>query len=77
MRRICSALALLAALPLTAATPRPEDVPKTEPVTLGLAGDPRPDVLRYLYVQTASSPSLSPDGRQLAFRTDITGQRQL
>jgi dipeptidyl aminopeptidase/acylaminoacyl peptidase len=77
MKRLCSALALLVALPLTAATPRPEDVPTPEPVALGLAGDARPDVLRYLYVQTASSPSLSPDGRQLAFRTEITGQRQL
>jgi len=79
-RRLMIATALLAlpiALALTAATPRPEDIPKIEPVTLGLAGDPRPDVLRYLYVQTAGSPSLSPDGRQLAFRTEITGQRQL
>lgn len=74
MKRICI---LLSALLLTAATPRPEDVPRSEPVTLGLAGDPQPDVLRYLYVQTASEPSLSPDGRQLAFRTEITGQRQL
>ena len=70
-------IALLCALLLAAATPRPEDVPKIEPVTLGLAGDPRPDVLRYLYVQTADSPSLSPDGRRLAFETEITGQHQL
>lgn len=75
MRRI--AITLLLFLPLAAATPRPEDVPKIEPVTLGLAGDPRPDVLRYLYVQTASNPSLSPDGRRLAFETEITGQPQL
>jgi dipeptidyl aminopeptidase/acylaminoacyl peptidase len=67
----------LCALLTLAATPRPEDVPKPEPVTLGLAGEPRPDVLRYLYVQKAESPWLSPDGRRLAFRTDITGQRQL
>jgi dipeptidyl aminopeptidase/acylaminoacyl peptidase len=70
-------ITLLCPLFLAAATPRPEDIPKPGPVTLGLAGDPRPDVLRYLYVQTASSPSLSPDGRRLAFRTEITGQRQL
>jgi dipeptidyl aminopeptidase/acylaminoacyl peptidase len=63
--------------PVWAATPRPEDIPKVEPVTLGLAGEPRPDILRYLYVQTASGPSLSPDGRRLAFLSDITGQRQL
>ncbi|HWM93974.1 MAG TPA: S9 family peptidase [Thermoanaerobaculia bacterium] len=81
MRRIATALlallTLLAALPLPAETPRPEDIPKPEPIALGLAGDPRPDVLRYLYVRTADNPSLSPDGSQLAFETEITGQPQL
>lgn len=70
-------LSLAVSLPLSAATPRPEDVPKVEPVTLGLAGEPRPDILRYLYLQTAISPSLSPDGKRLAFTSDITGQQQL
>ena len=70
-------LAAAVSLPLSAATPRPEDVPKVEPVTLGLAGETKPDILRYLYVQTASGPSLSPDGKRLAFLSDITGQRQL
>ena len=63
MRRT-ALLALLLTLPLSAATPRPEDVPKIEPVTLGLAGEAPPDVLRYLYVRTASGASLSPDGRR-------------
>lgn len=73
-------LAVSVSLPVpaaTAATPRPEDTPKVEPVTLGLAGEPRPDILRYLYIQTATNPSLSPDGKRLAFLSDVTGQRQL
>jgi dipeptidyl aminopeptidase/acylaminoacyl peptidase len=73
--------ALAVSLPLSASgtgsTPRPEDVPKIEPVALGLAGEPRPDILRYLYVQTAEEPSLSPDGKRVAFLADITGQRQI
>jgi dipeptidyl aminopeptidase/acylaminoacyl peptidase len=73
-------LLALAANPLSAATgstPRPEDTPKVEPVTLGLAGEAKPDILRYLYIQTALGPALSPDGKRMAFVTDITGQRQL
>jgi dipeptidyl aminopeptidase/acylaminoacyl peptidase len=73
-------LAVSVSLPVpaaTAATPRPEDTPKVEPVTLGLAGEPRPDILRYLYIQTVGNPSLSPDGKRLAFLSDVTGQRQL
>lgn len=58
-------------------TPRPEDIPKAEPIALGLAGDSRPDVLRYLYVRQAGAPDLSPDGDRLAFRTDLTGQPQV
>ena len=77
MRRIPSLLFLVLSIsPLSAATPHPEDIPKVEPVTLGLAGEPRPDILRYLYVQTASGPSLSPDGKRLAFLSEITGQRR-
>jgi dipeptidyl aminopeptidase/acylaminoacyl peptidase len=81
MRPIPSLLVLALSLsPLSAATgstPRPEDIPKVEPVALGLAGEPRPDILRYLYIQTAVNPWLSPDGKRLAFLSDITGQRQL
>ncbi len=58
-------------------TPRPEDIPKAEPVALGLAGDTRPDVLRYLYVRQAGAPDLSPDGDRLSFRADLTGQPQI
>lgn len=79
MRQFSASILLLAiaGLPLSAVTPRPEDIPKVEPVTLGLAGEAKPDILRYLYIQTAMAPSLSPDGRQMAFITDVTGQRQL
>lgn len=77
--RFLCALLVAAALPAPgrAATPRPEDIPKPEPVELGLAGEPRPDILRYLYARRAWSPELSPDGSRLAFATDITGQPQL
>jgi len=58
-------------------TPGPQDIPQPVPGDIGLAGAPRPDITRFLNVQAASSPSLSPDGKQLAFATNITGQRQL
>jgi dipeptidyl aminopeptidase/acylaminoacyl peptidase len=58
-------------------TPNEGDIPRPVPVPLSLAGDPRPDVSRFLNVQAAWAPSLSPDGSQMAFRTEITGQSQL
>ncbi len=82
MQTLALLLMTAAGLPTAAAatagsTFRPEDIPTPEPVVLGLAGEPKPDILRYLYLRSASAPSLSPDGRRLAFRSDITGQRQL
>jgi dipeptidyl aminopeptidase/acylaminoacyl peptidase len=58
-------------------TPNEDDIPKPVPVELGLAGTDRPDIARFLNVRTASAPSLSPDGAQLAFRTQISGAPQL
>jgi dipeptidyl aminopeptidase/acylaminoacyl peptidase len=58
-------------------TPGPQDVPRPVPLDAGLAGDGVPDVLRFLNVRRASRPSLSPDGRRLAFDTSITGEPQL
>src|SRR5690606_25122181 len=40
-------------------------------------GDRYPDISRFLNVRTATAPSLSPDGRKLAFRTQISGAPQL
>lgn len=85
MRPHLAALLALAvtALPIDASAqdpsppPSPEDVPRPVPVEIGLAGDERPDVARFLNVRTAFAPSLSPDGSTLAFRTQITGEPQL
>ncbi len=58
-------------------TPKPEDVPGPEPLVMGLAGSPRPDILRFLMVQKAWAPSLFPSGSHLAFRSDRSGRPQL
>lgn len=58
-------------------TPNEADVPRPVQGEVGLAGLDRPDITRFLNVRTAVSPSLSPDGRQLAFRTQISGAPQL
>lgn len=57
--------------------PSETDIPTPVPGAIGLAGDPLPDVTRFLNVRSAGAASLSPDGTQLAFRTAITGVPQL
>jgi Tol biopolymer transport system component len=42
-----------------------------------LAGEPRPDVARFLNVRRVTAASLSPDGRQVAYVTDTTGVPQV
>lgn len=79
-------------LPLTACTalgigsgtradpePRPSERPAAvaAPLELGLAGARRPDVLRFLMVRSATNPSLSPDGMEVAFSTRISGTPQV
>lgn len=80
------ALACLLALPPSAAaqtehavppTPGEQDIPVPVPGEVTLAGAERPDITRFLNVRTAVAPSLSPDGRRVAFRTQISGQPQL
>ena len=58
-------------------TPGAQDVPVPVPGEITLAGDARPDITRFLNVRRAWAPSLSPDGRRLAFRTNITGTNQV
>jgi dipeptidyl aminopeptidase/acylaminoacyl peptidase len=58
-------------------TPNPADIPQPVPGEISLAGSERPDISRFLNVRRAYAPSLSPDGRQLAFRTQISGTPQL
>ncbi len=58
-------------------TPNERDIPRPAPGETSLAGSYRPDISRFLNVRTASAPSPSPDGRQVAFRTQISGTPQL
>jgi len=58
-------------------TPGPQDIPQPVPGEISLAGSPKPDVTRFLYVRAAISPSPSPDGFQVAFVSDISGSLQL
>lgn len=62
---------------IDATTPAPQDVPQAVAGDLGLAGARCPDISRYLNVRSATSPSLSPDGSQLAYSTATTGTPQL
>ncbi len=58
-------------------TPNANDIPRPVPGDVGLAGVDRPDISRFLNVRSAGSPSLSPDGSRVAFRTSITGVPQV
>jgi len=58
-------------------TPNEADVPKPVPIEVDLAGSDPPDIARFLNVRSATSPSLSPDGSILSFRSGITGRPQL
>jgi dipeptidyl aminopeptidase/acylaminoacyl peptidase len=58
-------------------TPNDADIPKPGPLEVSLAGSDAADISRFLSVRTAVGPSLSPDGKRLAFRTGITGSPQL
>ncbi len=60
-----------------AETPGPQDIPQPVAEDISLAGDLRPDIVRFLNVRSVGASSLSPDGRRLAYRTNTTGQRQL
>ncbi|MFQ5778013.1 MAG: prolyl oligopeptidase family serine peptidase [Terriglobia bacterium] len=58
-------------------TPSEADIPKPVPAQVSLAGSAQPDITRFLNIRRAFSPSLSPDGSRLSFRTSITGKPQL
>ena len=70
---------LLLAQPLVAADEWefPDDTPKTEPVTVGIAGTMPPDIVRFLLAEGASSARLSPNGETVAFRWAVSGEPQL
>ena len=54
-----------------------DDIPVTEPVTVGLAGEKPADIVRFLMANGAKKSWLSPDGSQLAYEWSITGEPQL
>lgn len=53
------------------------DIPIPVSNKISLAGSSEPDIIRYLKVQNAISPSLSPDGTMVAYRTRLTGEYQI
>ncbi|MEO0973998.1 MAG: S9 family peptidase, partial [Pseudomonadota bacterium] len=55
--------------------PWPDDIPTPSKETPALAGG-RPDMVRYLMVRGARG-ELSPDGRQIAYLTSVSGEPQL
>ncbi|HEX8503591.1 MAG TPA: S9 family peptidase [Pyrinomonadaceae bacterium] len=73
----CVALIAGAAAAQKKPTPAPEDTPAPVAGDLGLAGAACPDIARYLNARSAAAPSLSPDGKLVAFRTSTTGTPQL
>ncbi|HLM57242.1 MAG TPA: hypothetical protein VK422_14105, partial [Pyrinomonadaceae bacterium] len=81
MRKALALLCCLVLGPLAASgqkqTPAPEDVPAPLSADIGLAGEACPDVSRFLNARAASAPSLSPDGRLVAYRTNTTGTAQI
>ena len=58
-------------------TPNEIDIPRPMAIEVDLAGSETPDISRFLNVRVAFSPSLSPDGSMLSFRSGITGKPQL
>ena len=58
-------------------TPNDDDIPKPIPIEMSLAGAEHPELSRFLHVRSAYEASLSPDGTQVAFSTQITGIPQL
>jgi Tol biopolymer transport system component len=59
-----------------AAWPIAADIPKPQPVSVPLAGSATPDVTRYLMASGPSEAALSPDGSQLAYVSNLTGEPQ-
>jgi len=51
--------------------------PKSEPVTVGMAGDDPADIARFILAGGAAGAQLAPDGKNIAFSWRITGAPQL
>lgn len=57
--------------------PFENDIPELVSSKISLAGSSEPDIVRFLKVQNAIAPSLSPDGKMVAYRTRLTGEYQV
>ncbi|WP_431849944.1 prolyl oligopeptidase family serine peptidase [Allosphingosinicella sp.] len=57
--------------------PHQANIVKPEPVALGLAGEAAPDITRYLLVRGPQDFELSPDGKTVAYLSDVTGEPQV
>ncbi|MET7029816.1 S9 family peptidase [Sediminicola luteus] len=53
------------------------DIPVAVANRVALAGSNEPDIVRFLNVQDAYAPSISPEGLHVAYRTDLTGEPQV
>jgi len=76
-------IALLGVAALTAGAVEPApwdepgDIPRIEPVSVGLAGGKPADIVRYLMARGALQAAISPDGERIAFSYRVTGEPQL
>ena len=55
----------------------PEDTPKVESVTVGLAGEKPADIVRYLMAAGVLQARISPSGEIVAYTSRVTGEPQL
>lgn len=54
-----------------------KDIPIGVPNNVSLAGNGEPDIVRFLKVQSVNAPSISPDGKRVAYTTSVTGKPQV
>jgi hypothetical protein len=81
VKRYVLLAAAVPAIALAAPGPAPQwrhqaDIVKPEPVALGLAGEAVPDITRYLLVRGPQAFELSPDGKTVAYLSDVTASRR-
>ena len=80
MRFLTATLFPMLALVLAGAhaqTPSPADIPKPVPVSVGLAGAAEPDVTRFFLASGPTDYTISPDGKEVAWLSSVTGQPQV
>ncbi len=73
-------LSFITAIPAVANSaewPYPEDIPRIDSVSVGLAGEVPADIVRYLMAAGVLEARISPDGKLVAYSSRITGEPQL